>query len=329
VDRIGITGANGFIGSHLLRSAVARGHRPIAFVERGTSLLPVADLEERFDLVEGDLLDPASVARFVSRCTYVVHLAGINRYWLREPAQFHQINVTGARNVAQACLQHRVRRLLHVSSCITLGTSATPIPRDEDAGYNLTFPFLYGETKKAGEELIQRLVQEDGLPAVIVHPTSVIGEYDHAPTPVGRPIASIARGALPVHVGGGACFIDVHDLVRGLWLALERGAVGRRYLLAGENMTNHAFMSLVAEVAGAPRPRLRVPWPVLAVAGRAAEWLADHVTRRPPPLTWGMSALTGSYLYFDGTRAARELGFVAGPVAPAIERCVRWFREGR
>jgi len=329
VERIGITGANGFLGAHLLRSAVASGRRPVAFVQRGTSLAPIADLDGRFDVVEGDLLEHSSVERFVSRCTVVFHLAGLNRYWVRDRTQFHHVNVAGVRNIARACLRHRIDRLIHASSCITLGASPTPTPRDEEAPYNLEFPFLYGETKKAGEEVIRRAVRHQGLPAVIIHPTSAVGERDYGPTPIGKPIADIARGAWPLYVAGGACFIDVRDVVRGLWLALERGKIGGRYLLAGENMTNNAFMTLVADVAGASRPRVRVPGPVLDVAGRAAEWIADHVTRQPPPLTAGMSALTRSYLYFDGSRAERELGFRAGPVTPAIERCVRWFREGR
>ena len=329
MERIGITGANGFLGAHLLRSAVASGRRPVAFVQRGTSLAPIADLDGRFDVVEGDLLEHSSVERFVSRCTVVFHLAGLNRYWVRDRTQFHDVNVAGVRNIARACLRHRIDRLIHASSCITLGASPTPTARDEEAPYNLEFPFLYGETKKAGEEVIRRAVRHQGLPAVIIHPTSAVGERDYGPTPIGKPIADIARGAWPLYVAGGACFIDVRDVVRGLWLALERGKIGGRYLLAGENMTNNAFMTLVADVAGASRPRVRVPGPVLDVAGRAAEWIADHVTRQPPPLTAGMSALTRSYLYFDGSRAERELGFRAGPVTPAIERCVRWFREGR
>ena len=117
--------------------------------------------------------------------------------------------------------------------------------------------------------------------------------------------------------------------MRGLLLAAERGRIGGRYLLAGENMTNAAFITLVADVAGVRWPRVHIPAPLLAIAGRAAEWVADHVTRRAPRLTSGMSALTAAYLYFDGSHAERELGFRAGPVAPAIERCVRWFREAR
>lgn len=326
---IGITGANGFIGGHLLRSAVARGLGAIAFVQRGTSRAAIADLAGRFEAVEGDLLDVASVDAFVARCDVVFHLAGLNRYWASDRRQFHDVNVIGVRNLAQACVRHGIGRLVHASSCVTLGASSGPVARDEDAPYNLGFAFPYGETKKAGEDEIERWVRERELPAVIVHPASAIGERDFAPTPIGKPIASIARRGWPVYVAGGACFIDVHDVVRGLWLAMERGQPGRHYLLAGENLTHRQFMTLVAELAGVVRPRLALPTRLLGLAGAAAEWTADHVTRRPPPLTSGMAGLIGKFLYFDGTRARRELGFTAGPVAPAIERCIHWFRSAR
>lgn len=326
---IGITGANGFIGAHLMRSAVRKGIRPVAFLQRGTSRTPIADLDGKYDAVEGDLSDADSLGAFAAKCETVFQLAGINRYWARDRDVFRRVNVEGARNVAEACLAAGVRKLVHVSSCITLGASDGPTTRDEESPYNLSFPFLYGETKKAGEDEIKRYVRDRALPAVIVNPTSAIGEQDYGPTPIGKPIADIARGRWPVYVAGGACFVDVHDVVRGLWLALERGRIGRQYLLVGQNLTNEAFMRNVAELAGAPSPRFKVPTRVLGVAGAVLEWTADHVTKKDPPLTSGMSGLVGKYLFFDGCRAEAELGFVAGPVAAAIDRCIRWFREAR
>lgn len=298
-------------------------------MQRGTSLAPIADLVGRYELIVGDVREPASVDAFIARCGAVFHLAGLNRYWVRDRTQFHAINVAGVRCIADACVRHRVDRLVHASSCITLGASDVPVPRDEDAPYNLPFAFSYGETKKAGEDEIKQAVHERGLPAVIVHPASAIGEQDFAPTSIGEAIAHIARGWWPVYVAGGACFIDVHDVVRGLWLALERGEVGRQYLLAGENLTNQQFMTQVAELAGVPPPRVKLPRPVLDLAGAASEWAADHVTHRPPPLTRSMAGLVSKFLFFDGARAERELAFVAGPVAPAIERCIQWFRDAR
>ena len=329
--RIGITGANGFIGAHLLRSAVARStgakvDLPVAFLQRGSPMAPIHDLDGQYEKVEGDLLDRSSLDRFVSRCDAVFHLAGFNRYWALDSAIFHQTNCVGARNMAEACLQKGIRKLVHVSSCITLGASDTPIPRTEESSYNLSdLRFLYGETKKAGEDEMKRWAAK-GLPVVIVNPASAIGEQDHGPTPIGKPIRDIARGMWPVYVAGGACFIDVHDVVRGLWLALERGRTGEQYLLAGENLSNKQFMSAVAESAGVAQPRVRVPTLLLGAVGHVAEWLADRVTRKHPPLTAGMSGLIGKFLYFDGLKAETELGFKAGPCASAIERSVRWFR---
>ncbi len=326
--RIGITGANGFIGNHLLRFLLERGHRPVALLQTGTDPRPVADLARRYDEVWGDLLDRESLYRFVGACDVVVHLAGMNRYWAEDLSIFERVNVEGPRNLAEACRKHKIQKLVHASSCITLGASEEPVPRHEDSPFNLAdLEFPYATTKKAGEEEMKWQAREHGLPVVIVNPTSAIGEMDYGPTPIGKPVADIARGLWPVYVAGGACFIDVGDAVQGIWLALEKGEAGRQYLLAGENLTNREFMSLVAEVAGAPRPRVKVPRVFLAALARGLEWRADHVTRRHPAVTRSMARLVGRYLYFDGTRAREELGFRPGPVRPAIERAVRWFRE--
>lgn len=325
--RIGITGANGFIGNHLVRFLLERRVRPVAFLQRGLDAGPLSELAGRFEEVRGDLLDPASLDRFVAGCDAIVHLAGVNRYWSEDRSVFQAVNVEGARNLADACRRHRIPKLVHASSCITLGASVLPVARNEDSPFNLDrMGFLYATTKKAGEEEMKRQASEHGLPVVIVHPTSAVGEMDHGPTPIGKPIADIARGLWPVYVAGGACFIDVKDVARGLWLALERGRPGRQYLLAGENLTNQQFMSLVATVAGARPPRIKIPRPCLTALALGAEWVADHVTGRPPALTRSMASLVGRYLYFDGARARQELGFDPGPLRAGIERAVAWFR---
>jgi dihydroflavonol-4-reductase len=326
--RIGITGANGFIGSHLLRSAVSQGHRPVALIQKGSSLKPIEDLEGSYDRIDGDLLDDASLDTFVAQCDVLFHLAGFNRYWAPDDDVFRLVNLVGVTKVAEAALKHKLLRVVHASSCITLGASTEPTPRNEEASYNLhKLKFQYGETKLAGETEMMKWAKEKGLPVVIVNPTSAIGEMDFGPTPIGKPIQDIARGMWPVYVAGGACFIDIRDVVRALWLALEHGRIGERYVLAGENLSNREFMTLITECAGVARPRFRVPSPVLTMTAHIAEWTANHVTHKHPPLTPGMNGLIGKFLYFDGAKAEKDLGFKAGPARPAIERCVKWFRE--
>jgi dihydroflavonol-4-reductase len=327
--RIGITGANGFIGNHLLRSALAKGHRPVALLQRGSSVRAIQDLEGRYEAIRGDLLDETSIDEFLKRCDVVFHLAGYNRYWARDPGVFRQVNFDGARKMAEGCLKHGIERLVHVSSCITLGASTEPVARNEESGFNLQhIRFPYAETKKAGEDEVRDWVRRKGLPAVIVNPASAVGDQDFGPTPIGKPIADICQGRWPVYVAGGACFIDVQDVVHGLWLALERGRKGEQYLLAGDNLTNRDFMCMVAGYAGVPRPKVKVPRPFLQGIAWTGEILADRVTRKEPVLTVGMAALIGKYLYFDGRKAQQELGFVPGPSARAIERCVKWFKSG-
>lgn len=325
--RVGITGANGFIGTHFVGHVLKLGHQPVLLLQRGTSAAALAEYEGRVDIVWGDITDSASLDPFLAGCEVVFHLAGYNRYWSKDTEIFRLVNHIGARNIAEGCLKHGVRRLVHVSSCITLGASDDPSPRTEDTGFNLQWiRFPYAHTKKAGEDEIIEWVRTRGLDAVIINPSSAIGEKDYGPTPIGKPIDDICKGLWPVYVAGGACFIDVHDVLRGLWLALEKGRKGEKYVLAGENLTNQQFMSAVAEAAGRPAPKLKVPKPLLGVVAHAGEFLADTITHKHPPLTIGMSSLIGRYLWFDGTKAREELGFVAGPVRPAIQRAVDWFK---
>ncbi len=324
---IGITGANGFIGNHLLRSALARGHRPAIFLQRGTSTAPIDDVLASCEVWWGDLLAPESLDPFLRRSTAVFHLAGLNRYWSKDPRSFHRINIEGALNVAKMCSRHGVEKLVHVSSCITLGASDLPISRNEDSEFNLSgLQFHYGETKLAGELEVQNWAKTSGLSTVIVNPASTVGERDHGPTPIGRPISDICNGLLPAYVAGGACFIDVRDVVEGLWLALERGRTAERYCLAGDNLTSRQFITQVARFAGVRAPWVKMPHIALKALAWGTEWIADALTHREPRLTRGMSALIGRYLYFDGAKARRELGFAPGPSAAGIERCVRWFQ---
>jgi dihydroflavonol-4-reductase len=215
-----------------------------------------------------------------------------------------------------------------VSSCITLGAAFHPKPRNEQSDYNLYgIKFLYGETKKVGEEEVKRMVQGEGLPAIIVNPASVLGEQDLGPTPIGKVVEDISKGAWPIYVSGGSCFIDIHDLIRGLWLALEFGRIGSQYLLVGENITNREFMARVAQVAGVSKGRLPVPKGFLSLAAAFFELVSDYITNEEPILTQGAVSLVGRYLYYDGSLAQNELGFSAGTCESAIERSVNWMKN--
>lgn len=324
--RVGITGANGFIGNHLTRRVTSLGHEVIAFLLRGTSDTVLENLPQQ--VFWGDVLDSESLHPFLNSCDVLFHLAGFNRYWSRDPEVFHKLNVLGPINIASACLVTGIKKMVHVSSCITLGASEQPVPRNEGSEFNLSGKrFLYAETKKAGEDEMKHWARDKGLPVVIVNPASAIGEMDYGPTPIGAPIIDICKGMWPVWVEGGACFVDVHDLVQGLWLTLEKGRTGEQYLLAGDNLTNKEFMSKIAKLAGKGQPKVRIPKTLLSLVAHCQEGLADHLTHKAPKLTVGMQELIGKYLYYESSKAKDELGYNPKPCDGALERSIQWFKN--
>jgi len=324
--RVGITGANGFIGNHLTRHVTSLGHEVIAFLLRGTSDTLLENLPQQ--VYWGDVLDTESLHPFLKSCDVLFHLAGFNRYWSRDPEIFHKLNVVGPTNIATACLSTGIEKMVHVSSCITLGASEQPVSRNEESEFNLSGKrFLYAETKKAGEDKMKHWAREKGLPVVIVNPASAIGEMDYGPTPIGEPIIDICKGMWPVWVEGGACFVDVHDLVQGLWLTLEKGRTGEQYLLAGDNLTNKEFMSKIAKLTGKGQPKVRIPKTLLSLVAHWQEGLADHLTHRAPKLTVGMQELIGKYLYYESSKAKDELGYNPMPCDGAMERSIQWFKN--
>ena len=324
--RVGITGANGFIGNHLTRHVISLGHEVVAFLLRGTSVSLLENLPRQ--IFWGDVLDIESLYPFLKNCDVLFNLAGFNRYWSKNPIVFHNLNVIGPTNIATACLATGIGKIVHVSSCITLGASEQPILRNEKSEFNLSGKqFLYAETKKAGEDEMKYWAREKGLPVVIVNPASAIGEMDYGPTPIGEPIIDICKGRWPFWVEGGACFVDVHDLVKGLWLALNKGREGEQYLLAGENLTNKEFMSRIAKIIGAKQPKVRIPKLLLNFVAHWQEGLANHLTHRAPKLTVGMKELIGKYLYYENSKAKNELGYNPVPCDGAIERSIHWFKN--
>jgi dihydroflavonol-4-reductase len=279
-----ISGATGFVGRHVARELRAAGAEV---------------LDERVDL-----LDAAALGRVVTGCEAVVHVAALYSYEA-PPAQIERVNVDGTRNLLDAAARAGVRRFVFTSTAGTCG----PVPgrpaseEDEPPKWELAVP--YKRTKLAAE----RLARDAG--AVVVNPTTPIGEGDRKPTPTGRMIAGVARGAIRGFVATtGLNVVDVRDVARGHVLALERGEAGERYLLGGVNLPLEDLFAAVADLAGRPRPRIRVPYAVALAAGKAGLVNADEVKLARLPM------------YFTWEKARVRLGYAPGPVEPALARAV-------
>jgi dihydroflavonol-4-reductase len=282
--RVYVSGATGFVGGHVARELRGRGHEVAS---------------ERVDL-----LDPAGLARAVEGCEAVVHVAALYSYDA-DPALIERVNVEGTRNLLEAAAGAGVRRFVHTSTAGTCG----PVPgrpateEDSPPAWELAVP--YKRTKLAAE----RLALEAG--AVVVNPTTPVGDGDRKPTPTGRMVAGVATGRIRGFVGTtGLNVVDVRDVARGHALALERGEPGERYLLGGANLSLEDLFAVIARLAGRRRPRLQVPYAVAEMAGALGIVNRDEVRLARLPM------------FFSSEKAVSRLGYEPGPVEPALARAV-------
>ena len=321
---IAVTGANGFIGSQVVRALLERGHAVVALVGAQMSCENLAGVPVRVRAL--DLEDAAGVRGALDGCRSVVHVAACYDFWREDPSEFYRTNVIGTRNVLEAARDLGVERLVHTSSAGTLspGLGVDGLGDEENAFDLRRFRGHYKTSKAMAENLAVRAAAR-GLPVVIVHPTTVLGPGDRRPTPTGSLIVHYLNRHMKVYVEMIQNLVDVRDVALGHVLALEKGRPGDRYVLGGENLSMRELLGLLAEITGIPAPRLALPHPLLAALGRANEWLSDHVTHRPPLVAREAALHARDACAFHSGKAERELGFRARPPRAALVDAVRWF----
>jgi dihydroflavonol-4-reductase len=319
-----VTGATGFVGSHVVRLLVEQGV-PVRVLLRPTARreilqgLPV-------EIVIGDLRDAESLRRACSGVSRVFHVAADYRLWVRDPGEMYASNVEGTRQLLEAARQAGVERFVYTSTVATIAVPRPgPLP-DETVEAELDEMIgPYKRSKLLAERLV-RAAAAEGFPAVIVNPTTPVGPGDWKPTPTGRIILDFLRGRMPAYVDTGLNLVAVEDVARGHLLAAERGRVGERYLLGCRNMTLKEILDVLARITGRPAPRLRLPHVVALAAGLADEMWA-RLTGREPQIPLDGVRMSRHRMFVNTTRAERELGFRPGPVEAALERAVRWYVE--
>ncbi|KQV49665.1 hopanoid-associated sugar epimerase [Massilia sp. Root335] len=326
-DLVLVTGAAGFVGAAVARAALARGYAVRALVRASSPRRNLAGLEA--ELAEGDLRDPAAVGRALAGARFLLHVAADYRLWAREPGEIVRNNLDGTRVVMRAALAAGVERVVVTSSVATLrvGPSTVAATEDEPLAEHDAIG-AYKRSKVAAERLVGRMVAQDGLPAVIVNPSTPVGARDVRPTPTGRIVVEAARGRMPAFVETGLNVVDVEDVARGHLLALECGRVGERYILGGQNVMLRDLLAEIAQVAGRAPPRLRLPAAPLVPLAYAAEALA-RLRGREPFLTVDGLRMSRNRMFYSSAKAERELGYRPGPYCAGVREAVAWFgREG-
>ena len=319
-----VTGATGFVGWHVARQLLERGERVRALVrDRARSARALAELAG-IETALGDLRDEDSLASAVSGCGTVYHVAADYRLWAPRPEEMYRSNVDGTRSLLAAARKAGVERCVYTSTvgCIgvrkgALGSEDTPAGLEEMQG-------PYKRSKFQAEQIALHFAGE-GFPVVIVNPTAPVGDHDFRPTPTGKIVVDFLRGAMPVYLDTGLNVVYVGDVAAGHLLACERGRVGERYILGGENLTLQQIFGQLEAVTGMRAPTMRIPYAVAYAAGVASTgWAA--VTGKEPRAPLDGVRMARNKMWVRHDKAARELGYSARPAAEALRRAAEWFR---
>ena len=320
-----VTGASGFVGSAVVRHLIKAGHQVRALVRSTSSRTNLADL--RVEIVEGDLRDAASLVRAMTGIRFVFHVAADYRLWARNPQDIVRTNVEGTRNLMTAVLRAGVERIVYTSSVATLKTR--PDGKASDETFRLEAQSAVGAykySKVVAERLVETMVAEQKLAAIIVNPSTPIGPGDVRPTPTGRIIVEAAAGHMPAYVDTGLNLVHVDDVAAGHLAALQSGRIGERYILGGQDVLLGDMLREIARQIGRVPPRLRLPrWLIFPIA-YGAEAVARFTGREPFVTTTGLR-LAKDRMFFTSAKAERELGYRARPYSEAIADAIAWFRQ--
>ena len=319
-----VTGATGFVGSGVAKRLALDGTRVRALVRPGSPRFHLDGLHLEF--VSGDLRDAPSIRAAMAGIRHVFHVAADYRLWARDRSEIFAVNVEGTRTVMQEALRAGVERVVYTSSVATLGLRSDGSPADESVPLSVEEGIgAYKRSKIAAERLVEAMVRDDRLPAIIVNPSTPIGPRDVKPTPTGRIIVEAARGRMPGFLDTGLNFVHVDDVAEGHLAALRRGVIGERYILGGENVLLADMLAEVARLVGRQPPRFRIPRSVVipvAYLAEAKAWL----TGREPFTTLDALRLAEHYMFFTAAKAERDLGFRARPYREALADAIDWFR---
>jgi dihydroflavonol-4-reductase len=317
-----VTGAAGFLGSHVTRQLVARGESVRVLMRPSSNNRAISDLP--LEYVTGDLRDPASLERAMKDVKRVFHVAADYRLWAKNSQDIYDSNVGGTKNLLVAAQVAGVEQLIYTSTVATIAVDRPELPNETTDAKLEEMIGHYKRSKWMAEQEVLRAAQE-GLPAIVVMPTTPVGPWDWKPTPTGKIILDFLNGKMPGYVETGLNFVGVEECAAGHLLVSERGKVGERYLLGAENLTLKGLLDVLAEITGLRAPSMKIPHGV-ALGVAYVESAFSRLIGKEPQIPVEGVKIAQHKMFVDCSRAQRELGFKAGPVAAALERAVRWYQ---
>jgi len=322
--RVFLTGATGFLGSHVAQVLAEQGADLRLLVRTTSNLKNLEGLKA--ETATGDLRDPASLEKAMSGCEVVFHVAADYRLWVRDPNEMYRSNVEGTRAILEAARKNAVRCVVYTSSVATMGFTGNGRPADEESPVSLADMIGHYKRSKFMAEQVALEAGRSGLRVVTVNPTTPVGEQDVKPTPTGRIVVDFLKRKFPAYVETGLNLVDVRECARGHIAALEKGKSGERYILGGENLTLKQILDKLGAISGLPSPNVKLPYFVAYVAGAVDQTFSGHLLGREPRATVEAVRMGKKKMWASSGKAERELGWKAMPADGALRRAVEWFR---
>ena len=319
-----VTGATGFLGSHVARVLGEQGADLRLLVRSTSNLRNLAGIKA--ETATGDLRDSSSLEKGMSGCDTVFHVAADYRLWVRDPAEMYRSNVAGTKAILDAARKNGVRRVVYTSSVATVGFTGNGHPADEDSPVSLAD--MIGPYKRS-KFMAEQLAMEaggSGMHVVVVNPTTPVGEQDVKPTPTGRIVVDFLKRRFPAYVETGLNLVDVRECAVGHVVALEKGRPGERYILGGENLTLKQILDKLGEISGLPSPKVKLPYVFAFATGIVDEAITGRLLHREPRATVDSVRMGKKKMFASCAKAERELGWKIVPVEAALRRAVEWFQ---
>lgn len=320
-----VTGGTGFVGSRVVRRLLARGEPVRCLVRSGS---PGRNLEGlRVELAVGDLRDEGSLRAALQGCTHLFHVAADYRLWSRDPRELYRSNAEGTRSILRLAGDAGCARIVYCSSVGALGTPGDGRSGDEETPVGLQDMVGHYKRSKFLAEREAESAAAAGVPVVIVNPSTPIGPNDIKPTETGRIITRFLNRRMPAFLDTGLNLVDVDDVAEGHLLAAEKGRVGAKYILGNRNMSLLEMLGALSTLTGLPAPRVRVPYALALLAAHVEETISGRLMGREPEIPLEGVRMARKKMYFDPSRAVRELGLPQSSIEDALGRSVAWFRD--
>jgi dihydroflavonol-4-reductase len=319
-----VTGATGFLGSHVARVLADQGANLRLLVRATSNLKNLQGLNA--DTAVGDLRDSVSLEKAMSGCDTVFHVAADYRLWVRDPNEMYQSNVEGTRALLEAARKQGVQRVVYTSSVATIGFTSDGRPADEESPVSLADMIGHYKRSKYMAEQLAMEAGRSGMYVVTVNPTTPIGEQDVKPTPTGRIVVDFMKRRFPAYVETGLNLVDVQECARGHIAALEKGKTGERYILGGQDLTLKQILDKLGQITGLPSPTIKLPYFFAFATGVVDEAITGMLLRREPRATVDTVRMGKKKMFASSAKAQRELNWKIVPIDGALKRAVEWFR---